>query len=150
VARNTETHSVNVVHLEYLGHPLHVAVAGSARVGTERFYVTLMREVSMAREVVDPYPFDGLLLGPGLTQLLDLRLVGAIPPSNDKVAPNAGLDRWDTRLGRNLNRVVAVLALHLVLPSVDVMTKEDRLAGSAQATTVGSGKNDGGSGIGAR
>jgi hypothetical protein len=38
---------------------------------------------------------------------------------------------------------MAVLALHFVLPGVDIVAKEDRLAGSAQVTTVG-GRDDGG------
>jgi hypothetical protein len=45
---------------------------------------------------------------------------------------------------------VAVLALHLVLPGVDIVTEEDRLTGSAQVTTVGSGNHMSGGGIGGR
>jgi hypothetical protein len=149
VTGDAETHAVDVVHLEYLRHPLHVTMAGGARVRAERLYVTLMRKVSVAWEVVHPHPFDRFLLGPGLTQLLDFRLVGAIPPSDDEMATHAGLNGRDARLGRDLNRVMAVLALHLVLPGVDVMTKEDRLAGSAQATTIGSGEDGSGGGVGA-
>ena len=43
---------------------------------------------------------------------------------------------------------MAVLALHLVLPGVDIVAKEDRLAGSAQMTTVGGGDDGSGDGIG--
>jgi hypothetical protein len=79
---NAESHPVDVVHLEHLGHSLHIAVAGSARIRAKRLDVTLMREMCVPRQVMHPHPLDWLFLGPGLPQLLDLRLMGAIPAPN--------------------------------------------------------------------
>ena len=44
---------------------------------------------------------------------------------------------------------MAVLALDLVLAGVDIVAKEDRLAGSAQATSVGGGDDGSGDGVSA-
>ena len=42
---------------------------------------------------------------------------------------------------------MTVLALNFVLASVDIVAKEDRLAGSAQATSVGGGDDGSGDGV---
>src|SRR3954468_20960435 len=93
VTGDAEPHPVHVVHLEHPRHPLDVPVASAARVGAECLDVPLMREVGVTREIVNPNPFDWLLLTPGLAQLLDLGLVGAVPPADHQVTAHAGLHR---------------------------------------------------------
>src|SRR3954463_6063678 len=93
VASDAETHPVHVVHLEDLRHPLHVAMAGGAGIGTQGFDMPLMREVSMPGEIVHPHPFDRLLLRPRLPKLLDFRLVRAVPPPDHEVTSHTGLNR---------------------------------------------------------
>src|SRR5919112_4133622 len=139
VAGDAEAHPVHVVDLEDLGHPLHLTVAGAAGVGSQRLDVSLVREMRVPWEVVDPHPFDRLLLGPGLPHLLDLRLVGAVPAADHQMTSHAGLHRRDAGLGGDLDRVMAVLALDLVLPGVNVVTEEDRLAGTLEAAAVRGG-----------
>ena len=91
VSRDADTHVVDFVDLEHLGHAAHVAVARGAGVGTEGLDVPLVREVSVAREVMHAHPLDRLLVGPGLSDLLDLGLGGAVAAAHDEVAPQAGL-----------------------------------------------------------
>src|SRR4051812_36902013 len=86
VARDAKAHVVDVVHPLDLGHALHVAVAGGASVGAEGLDMALMGEVGKASEVVHPHPFDGLLLRPGVAELLDLDLVAAVATGDDGVA----------------------------------------------------------------
>ena len=128
VAGDAETHVVDVVHLVDLRHAAHVPVARGARGGAERLDVALVREVGVAREVVHPHPLDGLLVVPGLAQLLDLGLGRAVASGHHQVAAHARLHGRDARLGRDRHRVVAVLALDLELTRVDVVAEEDRLA----------------------
>src|SRR5919106_2532871 len=92
----------------------------------------LVREVRVAREEVDSDPFHRLLLGPGLPQLPDLGPAAAVAAGDDEVAAHAGLHAGNPGLGRDVNRVVAVLTLHLELAGVDVVPEEDRLAGTPE------------------
>src|SRR5215204_1323148 len=141
MAGDAKPHSIHVVHPEDLWHPLHLAMAGAAGVGPERFDVPLVRKMSVAGQVMDSNPLDRLLLGPGLAHLLDLRLVRAVTASDYQMAAHAGLDRGYPRFGRHRDGVVAVLALDLVLSGMNVVTKEDRLAGAWQTSRIGGGES---------
>src|SRR5215218_5731249 len=141
MASNTKAHPIHVVHPEDLRHPLHFAMAGAAGVGPERFDVPLVRKVCVAGQVMDADPLDGLLLGPGLAHLLDLRLVRAVPAPDHQMAAHARLERGNPRFRRNRDGVVAVLALDLVLPGMNVVTKEDRLAGAVQTSCIAGGES---------
>src|SRR5918999_1681697 len=142
MAGDAETHAIHVVHLEHLGHPLHVPVAGGACVGTERLDVSLVWEVGVPGEIVNADPFDRLLLAPGLAQLPDFRLMRAVSPADDQVTSHTGLNRRDAGLRRDRDRVMAVLALDLVLTRVDVVAKEDWLPRTRKAAGVRC-RNDG-------
>src|SRR5687768_4126057 len=96
---DAEPHPVHVVRLEHLGHALDIAMTGPARVGAKRLDMPLMREMGVPRQIMDPDPFNRLLLVPGLAQLLDLHLVRAVTATDHQVAAHAGLHRWDARLG---------------------------------------------------
>src|SRR5919112_5269904 len=96
-----------------------------------------MRKVRVPGEIVDAHPLDGLLFVPRLAQLLDLGLMGTVSSPNHQVASHTGLDRRDARLGRDGDRVMAILALDLVLAGVNVVAEEDRLARPAKVSTVG-------------
>src|SRR5690349_6204069 len=137
MAGNTKPHPIHVVHFEDLRHPLHFAVTSAAGVRSQGFDVPLVGKVGVSGQVVNADPFDRLLLGPGLADLLDLRLMRAVPTTDHQMAPHAGLDRGDPRLGGDCHRVMAVLALDLVLPGMDVVTKEDRLARASKASRIG-------------
>jgi hypothetical protein len=95
-----------------------------------------MRKVSVTGEIVYPYPLDWLLFGPCLPKLFDLYLVGAVPAAYDKMTAHARLHGRNARLGRDLNRVVAVLALHLVLAGVNVVAEKNRLARALQVAAI--------------
>ena len=112
-------------------------MTGAARVWPQRLDVTLMREMRVPREIMDSDPLDRFLVGPRLANLLDFRLMGTVTPTDDEVASHAGLQRGDPGLGRYRDRVVAVLALNLVLPGVNIVAKEDRLARASQTRGVG-------------
>src|SRR4051812_49368673 len=104
VAGDAETHAVDVVHLEDLWHALHVPMASGACVGAKRLDVPLMGEMRVAGEIVHPHPFNGFLVGPRLPELLDLCLVGAVPPPNHQVASHTCLYRRYSRFGRHFHR----------------------------------------------
>src|SRR5215210_1095906 len=148
MAGDAEAHPIHVVHLKHLRHALDLAMTGATGVGSQRLDVALVRKVRVSRQVMDPDPFDRLLLGPGLPHLLDLRLMRAVPPAYYQMTAHAGLHRWDAGLGRYRHRVVAVLALNLVLAGVDVVAEEDRLARTLQTSTVGSADDGSSYGIG--
>jgi hypothetical protein len=141
MAGDAEPHVVHSVHLVDLGHALDVAMAGHAGVRTERFDVSLMGKVGVAREIMNPNPFYRLLFIPRLAKFPDLGLASAVAASDDQMASHAGLHRGDTRLRRDGDRVVAVLALDLVLTGVDVVAEENRLARSFEAATIGGGEH---------
>src|SRR5439155_11306831 len=74
-----------------------------------------------------------LLLGEKrLAHLLDLRLVRRRRPADQLVTTETCLEGRDARLARDRHRVVAVQAGDLVLAGVDVVTEEDRLAGTLE------------------
>src|SRR5215208_7152122 len=98
VAGDAEAHAVHVVHSEYLGHPLDLAVAGAARVRAHGLDMTLMGKMGVAWQIVDANPFDGLLLIPGLPQLFDLGLVRTVPTADHQMAAHAGLHRRNAGL----------------------------------------------------
>jgi hypothetical protein len=75
VARDAEPHLINLIHLEDLRHALHITMARGTCIGTHRFYVPLVRKVSVPGEIMHPHPLDRLLLGPCLPQLSDFNLV---------------------------------------------------------------------------
>ena len=138
---DTEAHPVDIVDLEHLGHPLDLTMAGGAGVGTHGLDVTLMREMGVPGQVVNADPFDRLLLVPGLTQLSDLSLIGAIAAANYQMTSHAGLHRWYARLWRDIYRVMAVLTLDLVLPGVNVVPEEDGLTWSLEVPAVRRGND---------
>jgi len=137
VTSDAEAHVRHVIDLEDLGHAGDIAVAGVAGVGSQSLDVAAMREVHVPRQRVNARPlqmrFGGIaLVGPELAQLFDFRLAPAVAPRDDHVAAHAGLEARDTRFTRYAHAVVAVLALDLVLAGVDVVTKEDGLAGTVE------------------
>src|SRR6476646_8470067 len=132
MTRDAESHAIDVVHLEDLGHALDLSMTGAAGIGSQRLDMSLMREVGVAGQVGNPEPLDRFLVGPCLTDLLDLGLMGAVAAPDHQVTSHAGLHRGNPGLGRHGHRVVAVLTLDLVLAGVDVVPKEDRLARSAK------------------
>jgi hypothetical protein len=137
MARDAKPHPINLVHLEDLRHTLHVTVAGGAGIGAHGIDMTLMGEVGVTGEVMYPHPFDRFLLAPGLTQLSDFRLVRAVAPTNHQVASHAGLHRRDAGLGRDCHRVVAILALDLVLAGVNVVPEENGLPRTWEVSGIG-------------
>jgi hypothetical protein len=138
VTVDAKPHPVDVVHLEDLGHALHLAMASTASIGAECLDVPLMREMGMPGQVVNPNPFNGLLLIPGLTQLPDLCLIGTITAPDHQMTSHTGLNRRDAGLGRDRDRIVAVLTLDLVLPCVNVVTEENGLSGPPELAGIGS------------
>ncbi len=122
--------------LKTWGMRLHVAVTGGAGVGAQRLDVALMGEVRVPGEEVDPDPFDRLLLGPGLPELLDLGLAGCCRCRRSPGGSPCRSARGNARLGRDRHRVVAVLALDLELAGVDVVPEEDRLARALERAGV--------------
>jgi len=137
VARDAEPHLIHLIDLEHLGHALHISMARSTCIGPHRLDVALVREVSMPGQIVDPHPLHRLLLRPRLAQLPDFGLVRAVAAGDDEVTPHAGLHRRYTRLGRDVNRIVTVLTLHLVLAGMDVVAKENRLARTLEVAAIG-------------
>src|SRR3989454_6714359 len=143
VARDVALHvAVDApAHLErgdlvYLRHGAHVAVAVDAALGAQNLDVPLVREAHEARECVHARPHRRLLRGPRLAHLLDLRLVGVGGAADDLMTAEAGLYRGDPRLARDGHGVVTVQAGDLVLTGVDVVTKEDGLAGTLEPPRV--------------
>src|SRR5688572_28656128 len=136
VAGDAEAHVVHPVDLEHLRHAAHVAVAGGARGGAEHLDMPLVGKVGVTGEEVDPDPLHRLLLGPGLPQLPDLGPAAAVPAGDHEVAAHAGLHAGNPGLGRDVHRVMAVLALDLELARVDVEPEEDRLAGALERPSI--------------
>src|SRR6185312_5534294 len=141
VTGNAKAHVVYVVDLVYLGHADNVAMAGLTRIRSHHLDMAHVGEVHVPGNEVHPQPLDGLLLRPGVAQLLDLDLVAAIGSGNDGVATHARLYGWNSRLGRDRDRVVAVLALDLQLAGVDVVPEEDGLARTPQRRRVAGGED---------
>ena len=86
-----------------------------------------VRKVDVVRDLVDPNPRNRLLIRPVIPDLLDLRLLPLIGPTDNLVAAETGSDRGDARIDRPLRREVAVLAVDLVLAGVNGMGERDRL-----------------------
>jgi hypothetical protein len=125
----------------HLRHALHVPVALRARLRSQRLDVTLMREAHEPRERVDADPFGRLPLPPCVADFRDLGLVRRRRATDELMASHARLQRWDPRLARHRSRGVAVHAGDLILPCVNVVTEENRLAWPLEITGVG---DDGG------
>src|SRR5437660_2529997 len=123
-------------HLKDLRHRLHRPVTGDARRGAEGLDVSVMREVYEVGVGVDANPFRRVPVGPGFANFLDLRLVRRPGAADHLVAADTGLQRGNPRLARDRRRIMAVKAGDLVLPGVDVVTEEDRLAGTMQRPRV--------------
>ena len=104
-----------------LRHCFYRAMAGLA--GDFCLDVSHMREVNEGRQLVYLDPLNRPPLVPRLIQLLDLW----IPTADDEMATHTGRYSRHTRTGTHLSGKVAVAAVHLVLPSVYVMSVEDRL-----------------------
>src|SRR6266545_1861071 len=115
-----------------LRHALDVAVTGTARLGAERLDVALVGEMHEAGHGVDADPLGRFPLAPGVADLLDLRLVRGCGTADQLMATDAGLQRGNPRLARHRHRGVAIQAGDLILAGVDVVTKEDRLTGTAE------------------
>ena len=111
-----------------------------------------MWEVHEARDRVHADPFRGLLADPRALHLADLgRFGGAgggihggargaakrpLPAPDELMAPEAGLHRGNAGLTRDRDRRMTEEARHPVLPGVDVVPEEDRLAGTIQVSRV--------------
>src|SRR5260370_32585588 len=135
VAAHTPTH-LQRGHLVYLRHVLHVAVACSARLRTERFDVAHVWEARETRQRVDAHPLRRLLLPPRIADLLDFGLVLRRGAADQLATPQARLQRWQSGLTGDGRRVVAVHARDLVLAGMDVVAKEDRLARTLERSGV--------------
>src|SRR5947207_2142176 len=115
---------------------LHVAMTRRARLGAEGFDVTLVREVHEAGDRVNADPLRRFLFTPGVADFFDLGLMRRRRAADQLVAAHAGLERRNPRFARNRGRVVAIHARDLVLPGMNVVTKEDRLARSLETAGV--------------
>src|SRR5207237_9854940 len=81
-------------------------------------------------------PHGRLLVGPRVAHLLDLRRVRLGGSADHLMTAEAGLHRRDPRLARDGHRIVTVQAGDLILAGVDVVTEEDRLAGTLEPPRV--------------
>src|SRR5437879_2718636 len=143
VARDVALHvAVDApAHLErgdlvHLRHGAHVAVAGGAALGAQDLDMALVREAHEARECVHARPHGWPLVDPRLSDLFDLRLVGLRGTADYLMTAEAGLHRGDPRFARDGHRAVAVQTGDLILTGVNVVTKEDGLAGTLQPPRV--------------
>src|SRR5438128_10311392 len=123
-------------HLGDLGHRLHLPMARRARVGPQRLDVPHVGEPHEPGERVDADPFGRVALAPGRAHFLDLGLVRRRRAADDLVAADASLQRRDPRLARDRHRVMAVQAGDLVLPGMNVVSEENRLAGTGERSRV--------------
>src|SRR5260370_6423259 len=123
----------SLVHLRHGGH---VSVAGAAALGAQDLDVPLVRKAYEARECVHARPHGRLLGGPRLAHLGDFRLMRVGRATDDLMTAEAGLHRGDPRFARDGHRAVAVQAGDLILTGVNVVTKEDGLAGTLQPPRV--------------
>src|SRR5438876_645585 len=143
VARDVALHvAVDApTHLEggdlvHLRHAIHLAMARAAALRPQNLDVTLVREAHEARESMHARPHGRLLVGPRVAHLLDLRLVRLRGSADHLMTTEAGLHRRDPRLARDGHRIVTVQAGDLILAGVDVVTEEDRLAGTLEPPRV--------------
>jgi len=118
-----------------LRHRFDIAVARrtrrvriDAQSSPQSFDMTHVRELGEAGQGVNPNPFGGFPLAPGVAHFLDLGLMRRRRAADQLVSPDARLERWNPRLARDRGRVVAVHARDLILIRVDVVPEEDRLA----------------------
>src|SRR6266446_5361564 len=123
-------------HLFDLWHFRDVAVAGHTRRGAEGLDVPHVGKAHEPGQGVDAHPLRRFPLAPRVADLLDLGLMGRRGAADQLVAPDAGLERRDSRLAGDRGRVVAVHARDLILPGMDVVSKEDRLAWPLEITGV--------------
>src|SRR5690349_13045898 len=119
-----------------LGHRAHVAVTRDAGVGPQRLDVPLMRKVYESGQGVHAHPLGRFLREKRLADLFDLRFMGVGGPADYLVAAPARLERRDAGLARDRHGAVTVQAGDLILPGVDVVTEEDRLAGTLESPRV--------------
>src|SRR5437773_8547655 len=124
-------------NLGYLRHLLDVPVTCHARLCAERLDMPHVRETDEAGEGVDPNPFRRFSLAPSIPHLLDLHLMGGRASADQLMAAHASLQRRNPRLAGDGGRVVTVHTRDLILPGMDVVAKEDRLARPLQAAGIG-------------
>src|SRR5882762_1728636 len=119
-----------------LWHRLHIAMARAARLRAEGLDVALVRETHEARQRVNARPLRGFSLTPRVAHLLDLGLMRRRRAGDQLVAAEAGLQRGDPGFARHCHRRVAVHARDLVLPRVNVVSEENRLAGTLEVPRI--------------
>src|SRR4051812_24425156 len=117
---------------------LHVAMAGGARRWgrAEGLDVALVRKMHEAGYRVDANPLRRFLFTPGVADFFDLGLMRRRRTADQLVTTHARLEGRNPRLARNRGRVVAIHARDLVLPGMDIVTKENRLARSVEIAGV--------------
>src|ERR1051325_6229229 len=107
------------------------------RACAEHLDVPHVREVHETRKPAHADPLWRFAVAPCLAHLGDFGLMRRRRPSDDLMAAEAGAQRRNPRLARDRRGVVAVHAGDAVLPGVDIVTKEDRLAGTRKVRRVG-------------
>src|SRR5689334_25154981 len=98
------------LHLRDLSRVRDVTVTKRAGVIPESLDVAHMREVHEPGQGVHTDPLGRLLVAPGLPDLRDLGLMGRRRTADELMAPHAGLQRRNPRLGGDFHRVMAVHA----------------------------------------
>jgi len=87
--------------------------------------VGLMIEIDEVRQHVHLCPFDRHLVSPRFADFLNFRS----RRGNKLVTSHASLHRRDHGRFTSSRPAVTVLAVHLIIPRVDLMTESDRLTG---------------------
>ena len=91
-----------------------------------------MREVYERRKLVYLNPLDGSLLGSSLSELRNL----GVATAHEQVTPHARVETREPRTRTHLRRVMAIQAVHLVLPRVNIMPVENGLNRARQTGRI--------------
>src|SRR5690348_1509280 len=95
-----------------------------------------MREPDEARERVHARPLGRPLVDPRLAHLLDLGLMRRRGTADHLMTAEARLQRRDPGLARDRNGAMTIQTGDVVLPGMNVVTEEDRLAGTVEPAGI--------------